>query len=431
MRILFIAEAVTLAHVGRMISLAEGLDAARYDSTLAFDSRYATAAGQTSVPMRHIRTIPAEQFFNALAGGSPIYGWRDLVQYVEDDRALIRSCRPDVVVGDFRLSLVASAQLERVPYVTVTNAYWSPYARIDYPVPDLPLTRICGVPIAQALFDLSRPIAFAVHAAPVNRMLRHFQLAPLRRDLRDAYTHADITVYSDIPELIPTADLPDHHQFIGPVQWSPQIPLPDWLASFPRTRPLIYVNLGSSGPAELLPELLRALEVLPVNVIAATAGRVRVAAPSNGFVVDLIPGHAAAALAAVVIGNGGSPSCYQALAAGTPVVGVPTNLDQFLNMSRVERSGAGVLIRHGRQTPDGVAAAVTTILSQPSYAERATWLQSAIRRYSPADRFAAILERLTPGRARAAARHDAEPRSSAAIGRPSVPRTNHTSEMES
>src|SRR6188508_1566703 len=125
-RVLFIAEAVTLAHVGRMMSLAESLDPDRYEATVAFDSRYAAAAGMSAVPVLPIQTIPAVQFFKALAGGSPIYGWRDLVQYVEDDRALIRKVRPDVVVGDFRLSLVASAQLENVPYVTVTNAYWSP-----------------------------------------------------------------------------------------------------------------------------------------------------------------------------------------------------------------------------------------------------------------------------------------------------------------
>src|SRR5262245_38464638 len=253
-KILFIAEAVTLAHVGRMLALAESLDPRSYDATVAFDDRYRQAVGVTSVPIQPVRTIPGRQFFEALAKGAPIYRWQDLVQYVEDDRALIQANKPDVVVGDFRLSLAASARLEGVPYVTVTNAYWSPYALIDYVVPDLLLTRICGVRVSQALFNLVRPIVFAIHAAPVNRMLRHFKLAPLGRNLLEAYTHADFTLYSDIREFVPVRQLPPTHEFIGPVRWSPAMAPPSWWDRIPTNRPIVYVNLGSSGLGGLLPK---------------------------------------------------------------------------------------------------------------------------------------------------------------------------------
>ena len=49
-----------------------------------------------------------------------------LDRYVEEDLRLIDSFRPDVVVGDFRVSLAISARKARIPYVNVTNAYWSP-----------------------------------------------------------------------------------------------------------------------------------------------------------------------------------------------------------------------------------------------------------------------------------------------------------------
>ena len=66
-RILFVAEAVTLAHVGRPVSLARGLAARGYTPIIAVDPRFAaicpTDAWQTEV----IHSIPTAQFLKALA----------------------------------------------------------------------------------------------------------------------------------------------------------------------------------------------------------------------------------------------------------------------------------------------------------------------------------------------------------------------------
>ncbi len=389
------AEAVTLAHVGRMLSLAEALDATRFEAVVACDPRYRAAVGPVTLPTRDIWSIPAEQFFGALSKGSPIYRAHDLVRYVEDDRALLRSCAPDVVVGDFRLSLAVSARLEGVPYATVTSAYWSPYARIRYTVPDLPLTRLFGVRVAQTVFDTVRPIAFAVHAAPVNRMRRHFDLAPGPRDLRHAYTDADFTLYSDISELVPTAPLPGNHRFIGPVQWAPKVAPPPWWDWIPRDKPIVYLNLGSSGQGRLVPDVLDSLERLPITVIAASAGRVDLPKRANRpFHAEFLPGDQAAQIASLVVCNGGSPSCYQSLAAGRPVVGVPSNMDQFLNMSLVSRSGAGILVRAGRDTPRNVALAVGRMLRTPSYSQRAAAIQTCIQRHHPGETVSALLSQM-------------------------------------
>ena len=46
--------------------------------------------------------------------------------------------------------------------------------------------------------------------------------------------------------------------------------------------------------------------------------------------------------------NGGSPTVTQALLAGKPVLGLCSNMDQFLNMRSVEASGAGIMLRADR-----------------------------------------------------------------------------------
>ena len=395
-RVLFIAEAVTLAHVARLVALARSLDASRYAVVLACDPRYNKLIGVLPFPVVELRTIPAAQFFNAIARGSPIYSADDLTAYVEEDMRLLDRFRPDVVVGDFRLSLDVSATLSKVPYITITNAYWSPYARLRVPVPDITMTRVFGAKIAQWLFDFARPVAFALHAAPLNRVRRKFGLARRSFDLREAYTRADVALYADIAEIVPTDGLPHSHRFIGPISWSPVAPLPEWWDRLPADRPVVYATLGSSGQEGLLPVVLEALADLPVTVIAATAGRVKPAAlPANARVADFLPGDRAAALAGVVICNGGSPTSYQGLAAGKPVIGIAGNLDQYLNMSLVEAAGAGTLVRGGEASVRSVREAVERLLADAAYRRSAERLRTAIAEYRAAQIFDAAVVSLT------------------------------------
>jgi UDP:flavonoid glycosyltransferase YjiC (YdhE family) len=242
------------------------------------------------------------------------------------------------------------------------------------------------------VFDTLRPIAFAQHAAPVNRMLCHFRLPQGPRDIRHAYTDADFTLYSDIREMVATAALPHNHQFIGPVQWAPKIAPPPWWDEAQRREPIVYLNLGSSGWGKLLPTVLAAVGELGITTITASVGcRRPTQLRANEFVAEFLPGEIAAAAASIVICNGGSPTCYQALAAGKPVIGLPMNLDQYLNMSLVARAGAGILVRPRRCVGVDVATAVRTILGDSSFSHRALALQACIRRSCPHDALNAIL----------------------------------------
>lgn len=375
-RILFIGEAVTLAHVSRPFALARSLDPSKYDVVLACDPRYNKLLGVLPFPWRPLHTIPSARFLDALARGNPLYDAATLRSYVEEDLALLCNVKPDVVVGDFRLSLAVSAPLTKTCYMTLTNAYWSPYARQRFPLPELPMVRALGVTAAGVLFRLARPFAFAYHTLPLNRVRREYGLPSLGLDLRRIYTHADYTLYADVPELTPTFDPPENHKYLGPILWSPAVEPPDWWEKVPADRPIVYVTLGSSGESPLLQVVLKALAEMPVRVIAATAGRINMdSLPRNAFVADYLPGEEAAAKASLVICNGGSPTTQQALAAGKPVLGLPSNMDQFMNMASLRRSGAGEFIRAGRAQVSAIRAAVNRIMDQPAYV-------AAARRYS-------------------------------------------------
>jgi UDP:flavonoid glycosyltransferase YjiC (YdhE family) len=345
-RVLFVGEAVSLAHVARPFTLARALHAEQYDVHLACDPRFNQLLGPLPFPHHPITTISCDRFREALARGQPIYDTQTLRDYVAEDRKLLAAVSPDFVVGDFRLSLSVSARLAGIPYATITNAYWSPYARLRFPLPDLPITRLLGVRLATLLFRLVRPLAFAWHCRPLNRVRQEHGLPSLGSDLRRIYTDADYTLYADSPGLVPMNPLPPNHLFLGPVLWSPTVDRPAWWDELPSDQPIVYVTLGSSGRSDVLEVVLNALADQPVTVIAATAGRTHVThVPANAYVAEYLPGEEAAARAAVVICNGGSPTTQQALAAGKPVIGIASNMDQYLNMEAIQRTGAGVLLR--------------------------------------------------------------------------------------
>ncbi|HYN79021.1 MAG TPA: nucleotide disphospho-sugar-binding domain-containing protein, partial [Lamprocystis sp. (in: g-proteobacteria)] len=392
-RILFVAEAVTLAHVARPRVLAQALDPARFETHLAAAPTFDTALHGFCGRRWPLTSIPPARFMQALADGSPIYDAQTLTDYVEEDLALLDQVQPDLVVGDFRLSLAVSAPLRGVPYVALTNAHWSPYAALDrWPVPDLPFVHILGERASIALFNRVRPLVFWLHGRALNQVRQHYGLAPVG-DMLHAYTWGDETLYLDVPELIPTQTLPPDHRFIGPILWEPDTPTPAWWNAVPDGRPCVYLTLGSSGPARLLPRLITSLSRLPINLLVATVGRVNLGQlPANVFAVNYLPGGAAARRSVLTLCNGGSGTVYQSLAQGTPVLGIASNLDQHLTMHWVTAAGAGQTLRSERATPARVMQAAEAMLAEPGWTAGAGRVAGWFNAQSAVDTFSALVD---------------------------------------
>jgi len=209
-KILLMAHDVTLAHLGRPLRLAEGLIADGHDVTLAASAESARFLQQFPGRVHRLASTGKARFIDNLAKGRPVFDFETLKRFAEEDEALLASLQPELVIGDFRLSLSVSARRAGVPYATITNAYWSPAFTPRFVVPDLPMLPYLGVGISQFLFDLARPFAFAYHARPMNALRRHYGMPSLGHDLRRIYTDADLALFSDVPQIyaLPDGDLP-------------------------------------------------------------------------------------------------------------------------------------------------------------------------------------------------------------------------------
>jgi len=395
-RLLFFAEAVTLAHVARPYALARNLPQARFEVVFASHPRFVSLFEPGPWRSRDLQSISSDSFLKALAEGKPAYDADTLTRYVEEDRRLIDDANPHVVVGDFRISLSVSARQAGVPYVNITNGYWSPYARPEWHAPTLPIGRYVGPALATWLFRAARPFAFAAHAMPMNAVRARYALPRLPADVRYAYTDGDLTLYADLPGLVPLVNPPPSHQQLGPVEWAPTMEVPPWWGELPEGRSIVYVNLGTSGSADLLPLIIEALVDQSLPTVVATTGRpLDFKGLRNVWSAPFFDGARVAERARLVICNGGSPSSQQALINGAPVLGLPSNLDQYLNMGYVQRAGLGVLCRADTASATIIRDACRRLINEPGYLQNALVASRQANPRLSHDRFQSALDALT------------------------------------
>lgn len=393
-KILFFAEAVTLAHVTRPLVLAQSLDPEQFEIHFSCAQDYEYLLEKTSFTYHRIDSIPSKQFIHALANGSRVYNYGNLSAYLEDDLQAIDAAKPDLILGDFRLSLSVSSKLRNIPYINIINAHWSPFSISAFPLPEHPMIHFFGVTLSNAIFQLVRPAVFFYHSLPLNKLRKKQGLPSLGNDLRKVYTQGDHVLYTDTPQLVPTAaNLPNNHHYIGPILWSPEIPFPSWWKDLDDHKPIIYVTLGSSGKSELLPDIIAALEKLPVIAMIATAGRIKLdVIPENIYTANYLPGLAAAHKASVVICSGGSATAYQALSTGTPVLGIAANMDQYLTMNAICRNNAGRLIGAGQANTSAVTERLKEILEDQTISDAAGKIADQFTKYNAEERFKTFLK---------------------------------------
>ncbi|MEU1160258.1 glycosyltransferase [Streptomyces sp. NPDC005921] len=203
----------------------------------------------------------------------------------------------------------------------------------------------------------------------------------------------------------PRGDLPPTFRFVGPLPAAPRAPharrpLPEWWAEVERAdRPVVVVTQGSFDNRDLGRLIRPAVDGLAgrdVLVVAATGradGPAEIEAagpvPANARIGGYVPFDALLPHASVLVTNGGYGGVHQALRHGVPLVVGGDGEDKPEVAARVEWSGTGVDLRTGQPSAEAVRDAVTKVLGEPGYRERAAALRAEIERH---DALAAIAE---------------------------------------
>ncbi len=392
-RILFFAEAATLSHVVRPWVLARGLDPDQYRVFFASDPRYMgylglSASIEMTIPLRSAST---ENFLRNLNLGKPLFDEATLEDYVRQDLEIIDSVRPDLIVGDLRLSLSISARLRGVRYLNLCNAYWDPKLNASVSVPDIPLRRALGRTLAQPIFNRTLSFALQWHGRPLKTVARKWGISLAGRDIRDAYTGGDMTLYCDPASLFPASLTDGHHAFIGPVRLTGEWKKPLWWDSLGENQRFAFVSLGSSGNLAALETILTTLSGMRVPTIVTTLGKGKLTPHPNTYYADFLPIERVAARSGITICNGGSSFAYEALAAGSPVFGLPSNLDQYLSMHYLTGAGVAQVCETAGLSSKKIKRLIEMCLEDTALHQKVKSLQTEINSFPTRRLFSEIL----------------------------------------
>ncbi|MEU8764244.1 nucleotide disphospho-sugar-binding domain-containing protein [Streptomyces sp. NPDC048659] len=202
----------------------------------------------------------------------------------------------------------------------------------------------------------------------------------------------------------PRSDLPGNVRFVGaiPIEGgsgtgtasgaatgnTPQAPAwwPELARARAEGRRVVVVTQGTlanTALGRLVVPALRALADRPDVLVVAATGRPdaaeRIAAelpelPANARVAGFVPFAELLPLADLLVTNGGYGGTQAALAHGVPLVVGGDTEDKPEVAARVEWSGTGVNLRTADPSDEELRAAVDSVLSTPSYRERAAAL---------------------------------------------------------
>ena len=178
---------------------------------------------------------------------------------------------------------------------------------------------------------------------------------------------------------------------LRPVAWSEPGPLPDWLHGRNRSRPLVYVTLGTAYAAGgLLRAAVLGIATLPVDVVVATGPAVTPAElgdlPDSVRVSPWLPQAQLWPHVDLVVHHGGSGTMLGAFAAGVPQLVLPQGVDQFANAEAVVAAGTGTRLLGEDADRDAITDRVRALLVDEDARTAARRLAAEIAAMpSPAD----------------------------------------------
>ncbi len=374
-----------LAHTVRLLEISRVLRDMGYQVLFFSSGKYGRLIREAHFPLEEVFCLDPDALMERLRLGDVEFYTQDTYERsVREEMEIFQRYRPACVLGDHRWSLRSSTELSRIPYVSVLNASWTRFWALPIrPYEHHPLTRaLGGGRLARRLVSPLVPVAARLFKKAGAREQNRWRAA---NGLSQFEVHlesfeGDVNLLADVPEYSPCRQLPDNFHYVGPLTWEPDVPAPDWLRGYRKTRPVVYVSFGSTGDPRYFPVVLDLLAEREVDVIVTTGGLAEIeSAPGNCRVADLLPGSAVMAISDLLVCHGGNGTIYQALAAGVPVVGIPTCITQEIEMDQVEHCGCGIQVSETRFRRAELARAIDRVLYEPDFRSRARSLQSAVR----------------------------------------------------
>lgn len=325
---------------------------------------------EENFPVLPIYTKDPHKGLNKARKSGSSYDNATVRNYVEAEIERFTECSPDLVVGDFRLTLSISTEKCKIPYVSILNGYWTNFYAARHTAPaSMGIVTILGSALSNFAFPFLRSVFLKIAARPFNSERRRRGLPPCH-NLFDVMQSTDLNLIVDIPTYTPQHNLPANFRFVGPIVWEPNLPAPEWLQSLEQNRPVIYFTMGSTGYEKFFKVAVDLFADSRYQIIFTVGGMaLPTSVPPNFFIENYAPGLQLMEMSTMVVCHGGNGTIYQALSQGVPIIGIPTMHDQWFNMERVEDLGVGIKLDEKEFKPADLADAVEKILADETFSK--------------------------------------------------------------
>jgi UDP:flavonoid glycosyltransferase YjiC (YdhE family) len=314
-----------------------------------------------------------------------LFSKKNLREYVEGEITFLRNVGARVVLSGFTLSASLSARAVGASLVVTHLGSWIPpvlergefetseHFDSVFPMSLLPSTlqnRLVGwlFPRLQRQAGVFKEVAKELGIEPV-------------RGLFDLML-GDLVLVTDVPEIlgIPEEDLEawrpqDSHYrpdlrfcYVGAIFAKTFGHIPDEVVQFlDSNQPKVYVAMASTR-VEYLRAVLETLEDMEVRAVAVTTvhGK-RLESRANVLLCDFLPSHEVMQMCDAAIIHGGQGTVQTAIASGTPVVGLPLQPEQNVNLKIVERLGGGRTLSLKALRQGRLRQSLEEILRDPSF----------------------------------------------------------------
>jgi len=389
-RILVMGEGISLAHVTRALIAARALRERGHEVHLATSQRFHAWVAAQGWQARVVATADGDQVYDRLRHLLPMYTADEIVAATRDDLKLIDELAPDAVLADCRCSARLASAISSTPFVGMFNANCCRhYAGVQNTPLAFPPNRLLGKSnvdrfINPWLGPLVRPAVCRKLARPYDDAATQLGLASSGTDFRDVFTSDRLNLLTDLPELGPLSGAPDTYKHVGPMYWDEPADADDpthaLVAALPTDQPIIYITLGSSGNASMLPAIATALEHCRATFVVS--GSTAADLPANFVTATFVNARLLLPRCAAVICHGGNGSIYQALAYDLPTISVPSFFDQEAHADQSVVAGFGIRVdlpHIARRMGDALDAALNDSILR----RRAAELGAVVRASQP------------------------------------------------
>jgi len=384
-----------LAIYNRLVDLGEEVIMATHGGTHEFLLR------EAGIPIHQLEPVMSEadcaRFVASGPGlgpaGQPFYRPGTLEDHVRAEAAFFRERGVRAVLTGFAVSTMLSCRVAGIPQVVSHLGSWIPpiFERNMHP----PFTKsmvpgglLLPRSVQRRLANLATP-RLRWYCAEYDRVARRLGVEGPRTMLD--LLIGDHTLVTDVPEIlgIPPGELeswePRHPQryragprfrYVGAIfaQAFGEVP-PEVEDLLDSRGPKVYVALTSTT-AGMVNRVVEVLRDMPLKaVVAATVHGELVRGGGKILVHSFLPSHRIMPRVDLAITTGGQGSMQTAIAAGTPVIGVPLQPEQDFNIHLVARRGAGLAVAPRRLRPPVLRRAVETVLADPAYGRAAQQLK--------------------------------------------------------